>query len=150
MTTRVITLTDLFHIVLNYNKQIYEKYRRFWFKFMFARVFKKGRALPKRKLVTVKFLLLLLRTATTPEVEMAVKHWYRSSLISATAPPAQAAAAPPADPRALALYTLLFYHAPLAALLERTAMHGPLEEMPEIAPLVALVRFARRHAGLLC
>jgi hypothetical protein len=145
MATRLIPLTDLFHIVLNYNKQIYEKYRRFWFKFMFPRVFKKGRALPKRKLVTIKFLLLLLRTATTPEVETVVREWFKESLISATAPPAYAEDAPPADPRAMALYALLFFHAPLVALLERTAMHGPMKEMQEIAPLVALVRFARRR-----
>jgi hypothetical protein len=54
--------------------------------------------------VTVKFVMLLLRLATTDEVKSAVRTWYEEAVKTGVS-----------DPRAEALYALLFFVLPRAA-----------------------------------
>ncbi len=120
---------DLFHPGLHMCKQLYETFRECFFRPFFATVFPKGKALPHRKLVTIRFVMLLLRLACTSDVRKAVREWYDDGLATGVS-----------DPRAQALYALLFFYVPLVALWERAALQGPVDTLVKIAPLMAMVR----------
>ena len=82
--------------------------------------------------MTIKFLFLLLRLATTKSVRAALCDWYDEELEVG-----------PSDPRAELLLTLLLVYLPLVALWERAALHGPVALLEQISPLIVLVRVWR-------
>ena len=129
LTERLFALNDTFHINMHLNKFIYEKFRRVLFKFLFSKIFPKGKALRGRKLVTIKFLFLLLRLATTQAVRGALCVWYDEELETGVS-----------DPRAELLLVLLLVYLPVVALWERAALHGPVTLLEELSPLIVLVR----------
>ena len=131
VTTHLLPTSDTFHVGATYAKVVYSNYRGFVFKALFAKLFKRGKALRTRKLVQLRFIFLVLRLAAEGDVAMALQDWYEETL----AGPSHAA-----DPRCEALVTLLNVHLPLLALWERALLHGPVSTLQEPLPLICLVR----------
>ena len=121
---------DTFHVAATYAKVVYAQYRGFFFAMLYPRLFPRGKALPKRKLVQLRFIYLVLRLATTEDVVDALMSWYNDALVESGK----------SDPRAEALFTLLLFHLPLVAQWERALLHGPVEVLQELLPLFCLVR----------
>jgi hypothetical protein len=130
LTENMLCTSDTFHVGATYAKVVYEQYREFLFTLLYKCLFKRGRALPKRKLVQLRYLYKVLRLATTDAVIEELLDWTSGALEETGV----------ADPRAEALYALLMYHLPLLALWERALLHGPVDKLQELLPLICLVR----------
>lgn len=139
LTNNMLNSSDTFHVGAIYAKTVYDNYRCFLMKRVYKALFRRGAALRKRKLVQTRFINLVLRLASDDEVKNTLKDWFNDSLNEVGI----------SDPRAEALFALLFFHLPLVAIWERLVLHGSVNEMMVLLPLIALVRAHSSFVGVL-